>query len=58
MKDILRPEYYMLPGKHPADCRCSEHAPKLNLQAVSVPSIRETAARMAVIAAIRGAMRF
>jgi hypothetical protein len=58
MKEILRPEYYMLPGKHPANCRCSEHAPKLGLQAVSVPSIRETAAQIAVIAAIRAAMRF
>jgi hypothetical protein len=58
MKEILRPEYYLLPGKHPAHCRCSEHAPKLALQAVSVPSIRETAAQIAVIAAIRAAMRF
>jgi hypothetical protein len=58
MNEILRPEYYVLPGKHPADCRCSDHAPRLNLREVSVPSIRETAARMAVIAATRSAMRF
>jgi hypothetical protein len=58
MKEILRPEYYRVPGKHPANCRCSEHAPKLDLQAVSVPSIRQTAAQMAVIAAVRAARRF
>jgi hypothetical protein len=27
---ILRPEYYVLPLKHPSNCRCSEHQSKLS----------------------------
>jgi hypothetical protein len=28
MNTLYRPEYYVIPGRHPADCRCSEHALK------------------------------
>ena len=33
MNAIIRPEHYVLPVKHPANCQCSEHGSKLSGQA-------------------------
>ena len=30
MNAITRPEYYVLPVKHPANCRCSGHEPNVS----------------------------
>lgn len=39
MNTLIRPEYYLIPGRHPADCRCSEHALKQLLgSAVTFPA--------------------
>ena len=32
---IIRPEHYVLPVKHPANCRCTQHVSKAGSQVVS-----------------------
>jgi hypothetical protein len=42
MNTIIRPEHYVLPVKHPANCQCREHQPKISYRTASIPTARET----------------
>jgi hypothetical protein len=42
MNAIIRPEHYVLPVKHPANCQCSEHESKISFRSPSMPIVRET----------------
>jgi hypothetical protein len=42
MNAIIRPEHYVLPAKHPANCRCREHESKMGWRTPSIPILRET----------------
>jgi hypothetical protein len=37
MTPIIRPEHYVLPVKHPDNCRCSEHGSKISRPKPSTP---------------------
>jgi hypothetical protein len=39
---IIRPEHYVLPAKHPANCRCRAHESKMGWRTPSIPIVRET----------------
>jgi hypothetical protein len=41
MNAINRPEYYVVPGKHPGNCRCSKHRPKINRRTASISLLRD-----------------
>jgi len=43
MNAIIRPEHYVLPVKHPANCQCSEHVSKISSRTPSAPIVREKA---------------
>ncbi len=38
---IIRPEHYVLPVKHPANCRCTQHGSKAAGQVASTSNARE-----------------
>jgi hypothetical protein len=41
MNAIIRPEHYVLPVKHPANCQCSEHESKISFRTPSMPIARD-----------------
>ena len=36
MNALNRPEYYVVPARHPGNCRCSKHGGKISLGAPSI----------------------
>jgi hypothetical protein len=49
MNAIIRPEHYVLPVKHPANCQCSEHGSKISCRTPSMPIGRETGAHSSML---------
>lgn len=49
MNAIIRPEHYVLPVKHPANCQCSEHESKISCRTPSIPIVRETGAHSSML---------
>ena len=42
MNAIIRPEYYVVPTRHPGNCRCSEHGGTVGQRAPSTVQLPET----------------
>lgn len=41
MNAISRPEYYVVPDRHPGNCRCSKHGLKVSPQAPSIAPLQD-----------------
>ena len=41
MNAISRPEYYVVPTRHPGNCRCSEHRGTVSQRAPSIVHLPE-----------------
>lgn len=49
MKAIIRPEYYVLPVKHPANCQCSEHESKISCDTPPTLIVPATGAHSSIL---------